>query len=391
METQDWCESYPINISLPEEYNYFQHYHEQSYGDFVMDSSENSCSSLSSSAVSSNNDKGDVDNDLEQDAVVAEDITVNRSNNIMTIMDPAYLKHYSKVGSKKYVYSEKLKTLFPCRYNYTDEADSTVLCVQHEKQEHEHGDEFGAKISTSEYHIKKDLYYKHVFCKIQQNTVASEIKLVDGDELVLLNSEFMPHLSHETVVDRIKHLPVDSDERISLVIRRSGVDKPWLSISARLVSTTGEDRIAKDIQTSFAAFPPRTPVNSLLELENKRSVCMLIENNKIGTWILQNNSSDNKAVVSIDCMITVGKDGAIAMVATVKKDENGYIFVDSNNSVCLNEEKGCEFLYMAIGEKKMFKHQESGMYLGYQGSDVCLKKYEYKFVRNPPKQYDALR
>ncbi|KAK3575865.1 hypothetical protein CHS0354_006488 [Potamilus streckersoni] len=388
MESQDRCESYTINILLPEEFNYFQQYQNRSNdNDSVMDSSDNNSSSLSSY-----NDPGDVDDDLEEDAVGAKDIRHDMLNDIKAlIIDTAYLKHYSKSGSKPYVYSENLKKFFACRLFSIDETDTTVLRVQHKKQEHELGDDFGANISSKEYYIKGDMYYKHVFCKIQPDTVASEIKLVDGDELVLLNSKFMPHLSHQEVVDKIKHLPVDLEERISLVIRRSGEVQPWISISARLVSSMGEDRIAKDIQTSFAAHPPRTPVDSLLELENKEGVCMLIENNKIGTWTLQNNSSDNKAVVSLDCTITIGKDGVLAFVATIKKNENGYIFVDSNKSVCLNREKGCEFIYMAIGEKKMFKHQESGMYLGYQGSNVCLKPYEYKFVRNPPMNYDGLR
>ena len=116
------------------------------------------------------------------------------------------------------------------------------------------GDGFGCKIETKR-SIRKGNYHWHYLKDVQKNGVADQMKLQSGDQLVLLNRQFMPEFAYKQVTELLSGVPVDSKTRFSLTVLRRTQDKnwEWISTSAILCADYETDIlygsvIAKDRQ-----------------------------------------------------------------------------------------------------------------------------------------------
>ncbi|XP_045200116.2 uncharacterized protein LOC123554203 isoform X1 [Mercenaria mercenaria] len=116
----------------------------------------------------------------------------------------------------------------------------STIYIPHKNADKPIGDEFGADVWTYQT-VQKDgtIYYQHFFVNVKHDGPAAKMKIHDNDEIVLLNTIFVPNFTHTKVLNLFHLVKVDGKTRFELVLRRlekvgSKKEWEWIDTSAIL-------------------------------------------------------------------------------------------------------------------------------------------------------------
>lgn len=289
--------------------------------------------------------------------------------------------------------SEHLTCIFACfsiKPGHSTNPLRSQIKIGHPLQDHVLGDDFGAEIESHPYKDQfHDSYFLHFFTNIEQNSVAQHLTLREYDELVLLNDEFVPNMTHDELVAKFKALPVDSHTQLKLIIRRiqkkhdkKETEYQWIQIQAILVPEYDREpsTIVKECHTELLESAPSGTTTMCLKLQDS-SKYMSIHNHIIGTCLLQGDESDNIAHITLNWRIVVSSQSApqTYFLASLFSDQNGYVSV-KDQEVNLTEQP-FEFMYSKEGGLTSFRVKDK--YLGYNGDTIALKSQPFKFEAFP--------
>lgn len=119
----------------------------------------------------------------------------------------------------------------------TEPDSSSPVKIQRENAE----EEFGVILTTYMYikrRRRRKLCYRHILTKVEQNGPGGQMRLEDGDELLLINEEFVQNLEHESVLKLLSSVKIDGQSRFELLIRRlkcKRARKTWIWIKTSAV------------------------------------------------------------------------------------------------------------------------------------------------------------
>ncbi|XP_045200547.2 uncharacterized protein LOC123554447 [Mercenaria mercenaria] len=110
------------------------------------------------------------------------------------------------------------------------------ILIQHNSADRLEGDEFGAHLCTFKDKLKDgSIYNRHFLVDIETGGTVYQMKIDNNDEIVLLNEEFVPELTHNEVLALFRGVKVDGISRFTLVLRRVRTKKwEWIETSAIL-------------------------------------------------------------------------------------------------------------------------------------------------------------
>ncbi|XP_052783988.1 uncharacterized protein LOC128219886 isoform X1 [Mya arenaria] len=131
------------------------------------------------------------------------------------------------------VCSQKQYWLF--RKQKPDEV-SQILIPHKLQTDTECGDYFGASLAT--YRIEGSRFFRHRLVEIKDGYPAQKMKIQDGDDLVYVNSTFVPELNHTAVLNLFHHdVPVDGKTRLTLILlhKKDNKKRQWYQTSAILM------------------------------------------------------------------------------------------------------------------------------------------------------------
>ncbi|KAL3848395.1 hypothetical protein ACJMK2_019253 [Sinanodonta woodiana] len=267
---------------------------------------------------------------------------------------------------------------------------SSQIKIGHLLQDHALGDDFGAEVESHPYKDKDhNGYFLHFFTNIEPNSVAQHLTLREYDELVFLNDEFVPSLTHDELIAKFKSLPVDSHTPLKLIIRRvkQGHDIKekefqWIRIQAILVPEYDKEpgTIVKECHTEHLKSAPNGTSTIYLKLQDS-SKYMSIQNHRIGACFLQASESDITTHITMNWRIFVSSQNVpqTYFLASLSSDHMEYVSV--NGQEVNLAEQPFEFMYSKEGGFRSFKVKDK--YLGYDGDTITLKSQPYKFEAFP--------
>ncbi|XP_045200542.2 uncharacterized protein LOC123554445 isoform X2 [Mercenaria mercenaria] len=110
------------------------------------------------------------------------------------------------------------------------------ILIPHNRADKPEGDDFGAYLCTFKDKLKDgSVYYRHFLVDIDDAGPADQMKIDNNDEMVLLNENFVPELTHNEVLALFRDVKVDGISRFTLVLRRVRAKKwEWIETSAIL-------------------------------------------------------------------------------------------------------------------------------------------------------------
>ncbi|KAK3602136.1 hypothetical protein CHS0354_036877 [Potamilus streckersoni] len=338
----------------------------------------------------------DQDMDIEEDglsAIGVEESQLDGPPKIVKIIDPMYVATKFR---RPYLRSdsERLTCIFACfsiKTDYSANCIRSQIKIEHHLQDHALGDDFGAEIESYPYKDKyHNDYFLHFFINIEQKSVAQNLTLREYDELVLLNDEFVPSMTHDELIAEFKALPVDSHTPLKLIIRRmqqrehdvKEIKFQWIKIQAILVPEYDREprTIVTECHTELLSSAPSGTATMCLRLQDS-SKYMSIQNHVIGTCLLQGDESDNTARITMNWRILVSPQSAqqTYFLASLCSNQNEYVSV-KEQEVHLAEQP-FEFTYSKDGGLKLFKVKDK--YLGYDDDTITLRSQPYKFDAFP--------
>lgn len=165
--------------------------------------------------------------DLEDDTIYAVDCKTKVLNTVPDGIPKDLPRIKLEKGGRRGCFFKKIDE---------DSEEVSEVYIEHSQAtDSELGDRFGATIKTIP--TPGDKYFEHFFTTVEKDGVAEHMRIRSEDQLVLLNGTFLPDFGHQTVLQLISRVPVDSHTRLSLVLLRR-IDKKkwiWINTSAILV------------------------------------------------------------------------------------------------------------------------------------------------------------
>ncbi|XP_053403073.1 uncharacterized protein LOC123554446 [Mercenaria mercenaria] len=175
----------------------------------------------------------------------------------------------------------------------------TKITIPHKFADKSEEDDFGATLCTYKYGKK---YYRHFLVKIEPNQPASEMKIKDNDELVLVNDLFVPKLSHTEVLGLFQHVKVEGIIQLILAIRRklSKQKWEWIQTSAVLPPGNEKDDLPAVTDLQYKEFegdkPIERPISKHLYKIPGTAKYLDIRDGKVRTGLL-NDGNDRKMII----------------------------------------------------------------------------------------------
>ncbi|XP_045200117.2 uncharacterized protein LOC123554203 isoform X2 [Mercenaria mercenaria] len=177
------------------------------------------------------------DRDLEIDTILAMETTEKCLKHAPNGVPASFTQ--TTPDSSPLPPKESVLHVFGLRHNKEPDQKSTIY-IPHKNADKPIGDEFGADVWTYQT-VQKDgtIYYQHFFVNVKHDGPAAKMKIHDNDEIVLLNTIFVPNFTHTKVLNLFHLVKVDGKTRFELVLRRlekvgSKKEWEWIDTSAIL-------------------------------------------------------------------------------------------------------------------------------------------------------------
>lgn len=326
------------------------------------------------------------DTEDEDDVIHPCDIDVKRRN------EPPVSVYGHDGWSKAQIQVTERRSLlrsFQNFWNVQPRTDTSPLYIKHAQATDDPvlGDRFGASFETK----RIDGYYRHIIRHVDVNGVADNMKLNDGDELVLINEGFVPELDHKTILQLFSGVPVDQHTRFTLVLRRPLKDEKWewVTTSAILVPELEKPPEVRELRLD------RDKGNTKLfdhwyriQIDGTQ-LFLIISDGEIRVQVASGDLKDYNICVRSKCVVNPlsGDISYYACLFGVHHEEiskNNYLHVNGTGEIGLDREPQW-FGYGRKGRKMIFKVQELQKYIGclvYEESygtkgHLCIQDDEY--------------
>ncbi|XP_053404068.1 uncharacterized protein LOC123554436 isoform X2 [Mercenaria mercenaria] len=252
----------------------------------------------------------------------------------------------------------------------------------------------GARLETHtnpEQHVL--LKCQHILKLSGDTRVAKQMKIKNGDELLILNGIFVPVLTNREVLELFLSTSVDRQSTNKLVVRRRKRDNKWkwYELSSILSPLTQKDigvNVTKQKCNKVKELKRELPESSHVYKIPGSQLYLVIDDTGLRTETLSGEDSDRTKVIQKRMIMCEHGDGEIHFeVALRDKAMSRYISINTGNEeIFLTGDP--QWLQMSkIGNGTHFMTE--GFYLGYDHQEDRVKpqRSKYMFEEYPPPEH----
>ncbi|XP_052783990.1 uncharacterized protein LOC128219886 isoform X2 [Mya arenaria] len=186
-------------------------------------------------------DSGYLSDEEEDDTILADNVVVRNFTsstdaiNFVNVNGSFNVNNLDQTGQQLYQqYSSYVEN--SSKHKQKPDEVSQILIPHKLQTDTECGDYFGASLAT--YRIEGSRFFRHRLVEIKDGYPAQKMKIQDGDDLVYVNSTFVPELNHTAVLNLFHHdVPVDGKTRLTLILlhKKDNKKRQWYQTSAILM------------------------------------------------------------------------------------------------------------------------------------------------------------